>query len=70
MNHQPSETETINQAIAKIQTSKDHARHLSINRQLDQLSDLRDNIQHQADLAKKDKQAIDNDIETVRKNIE
>ena len=70
MNHQLSETEKINQAIAKIENSKDDASHLYINRKLDQLSDLRDNIQHQADLAKKDKQAIDNDIETVRKNIE
>lgn len=70
VNHQLSETEKINQAIAKIENSKDDASHLYINRKLDQLSDLRDNIQHQADLAKKDKQAIDNDIETVRKNIE
>lgn len=70
VNHQLSETEKINQAIAKIENSQDDASHLYINRKLDQLSDLRDNIQHQADLAKKDKQAIDNDIETVRKNIE
>lgn len=70
VNHQLSEAEKINQAIAKIENSKDDASHLYINRKLDQLSDLRDNIQHQADLAKKDKQAIDNDIETVRKNIE
>ncbi|MGX0082127.1 LPXTG cell wall anchor domain-containing protein [Staphylococcus hominis] len=70
VNHQLSETEKINQAIAKIENSKDDASHLYINRKLDQLSDLRDNIQHQADLAKKDKQAIDNDIETVRENIE
>lgn len=70
VNHQLSETEKINQAIAKIENSKDDASHLYINRKLDQLSDLRDKIQHQADLAKKDKQAIDNDIETVRKNIE
>ncbi len=70
VNHQLSETEKINQAIAKIENSKDDASHLYINRKLDQLSDLRDNIQHQGDLAKKDKQAIDNDIETVRKNIE
>lgn len=70
VNHQLSETEKINQAIAKIENSKDDASHLYINRKLDQLSDLRDNIQNQADLAKKDKQAIDNDIETVRKNIE
>ena len=70
VNHQLSETEKINQAIAKIENSKDDASHFYINRKLDQLSDLRDNIQHQADLAKKDKQAIDNDIETVRKNIE
>ena len=53
MNHQLSETEKINQAIAKIENSKDDASHLYINRKLDQLSDLRDNIQHQADLAKK-----------------
>lgn len=70
VNRQLSEAEKINQAIAKIENSKDDASHLYINRKLDQLSDLRDNIQHQADLAKKDKQAIDNDIETVRKNIE
>lgn len=70
VNHQLSETEKINQAIAKIENSKDDASHLYINRKLDQLSDLRDKIQNQADLAKKDKQAIDNDIETVRKNIE
>ncbi|MGX0434166.1 LPXTG cell wall anchor domain-containing protein [Staphylococcus hominis] len=70
VNHQLSETEKINQAIAKIENSQDDASHLYINRKLDQLSDLRDNIQNQADLAKKDKQAIDNDIETVRKNIE
>ncbi|MHB7920006.1 LPXTG cell wall anchor domain-containing protein [Staphylococcus hominis] len=70
VNRQLSETEKINQAIAKIENSKDDVSHLYINRKLDQLSDLRDNIQHQADLAKKDKQAIDNDIETVRKNIE
>ena len=70
MNHQLSETEKINQAIAKIENSQDDASHLYINRKLDQLSDLRDKIQHQADLVKKDKQAIDNDIETVRKNIE
>ena len=70
VNHQLSETEKINQAIAKIENSQDDASHLYINRKLDQLSDLRDKIQNQADLAKKDKQAIDNDIETVRKNIE
>ena len=70
VNRQLSEAEKINQAIAKIENSKDDASHLYINRKLDQLSDLRDNIQHQADLAKKEKQAIDNDIETVRKNIE
>lgn len=70
VNRQLSEAEKINQAIAKIENNKDDASHLYINRKLDQLSDLRDNIQHQADLAKKDKQAIDNDIETVRKNIE
>ena len=70
VNHQLSETEKINQAIAKIENSKDDASHLYINRKLDQLADLRDKIQNQADLAKKDKQAIDNDIETVRKNIE
>ncbi|TRL63146.1 LPXTG cell wall anchor domain-containing protein [Staphylococcus hominis] len=70
VNHQLSETEKINQAIAKIENSQDDASHLYINRKLDQLSDLRDKIQSQADLAKKDKQAIDNDIETVRKNIE
>lgn len=70
VNHQLSETEKINQAIAKIENSKDDASHLYVNRKLDQLSDLRDKIQNQADLAKKDKQAIDNDIETVRKNIE
>ncbi|WP_145419989.1 LPXTG cell wall anchor domain-containing protein [Staphylococcus hominis] len=70
VNHQLSETEKINQAIAKIENGKDDASHLYINRKLDQLSDLRDKIQNQADLAKKDKQAIDNDIETVRKNIE
>lgn len=70
VNRQLSEAEKINQAIAKIENSKDDASHLYIKRKLDQLSDLRDNIQHQADLAKKDKQAIDNDIETVRKNIE
>ena len=70
VHHQLSETEKINQAIAKIENSKDDASHLYINRKLDQLSDLRDKIQNQADLAKKDKQAIDKDIETVRKNIE
>lgn len=70
VNRQLSEAEKINQAIAKIENSKDDASHLYINRKLDQLSDLRDKIQNQADLAKKDKQAIDNDIETVRKNIE
>lgn len=53
MNHQLSETEKINQAIAKIENSKDDASHLYINRKLDQLSDLRDKIQNQADLAKK-----------------
>ena len=70
VNNQLSETEKINQAIAKVENSRDDASHLYITRKLDQLSDLRNKVQNQADLAKKDKQAIEKDIETVRQNVE
>ena len=70
INNQLSEAEKINQDISKIEKDQADSSHLYINRKLDQLSDLRNKVQNQADLAKKDKQAIDNDIETVRKNVE